>query len=287
MRPPLSSLCRRFSRSGLTPLGLTPFVTVCRTSSLPSSWPSSSRRRSRSSSSPSSSACVSFTTLASARVACTAGRSLSPRPSSSRCPTTLSRECSGFAFAGAPLTSFSHLYQTAALSSSCAGSESLPHSLLLVNGADLLLQLDGRLPCVFVVTGLGGFPLADALSRSAYASSRAGYAYAMHMVFEIYYPTFAQGVSSRLRSPFRPALGLTFLASSRRLLLAQRDGCLGPLLDPLLLRHHLQRRRPGAPWSSVLPAGGLSLTFVSFPQPYSQLPYFWRSWMYRCAFSYA
>lgn len=40
-------------------------------------------------------------------------------------------------------------------------------------------------------------PLADLLASllAAYTADRAGYAYAMYMVFELYYPTFAQGAS--------------------------------------------------------------------------------------------
>ncbi|TNY24740.1 putative SNQ2-ABC transporter [Rhodotorula diobovata] len=71
-----------------------------------------------------------------------------------------------------------------------------------------------------------------------YASSRAGYAYAMHMVFEIYYPTFAQAVAS-----FSPnAMAASVLFSTL--------------------------------FSFVI-------IFNGVVQPYSQLPYFWRSWMYR------
>ncbi|GAA5921798.1 hypothetical protein JCM3775_001825 [Rhodotorula graminis] len=71
-----------------------------------------------------------------------------------------------------------------------------------------------------------------------YTTDRAGYAYAMYMVFELYYPTFAQAVAS-----FSP---------------------------------------------NAMAASVLFSTFFSFViifngvvQPPVQLPYFWRSWMYR------
>ncbi|BGP40430.1 ATP-binding cassette transporter snq2 [Rhodotorula kratochvilovae] len=69
-------------------------------------------------------------------------------------------------------------------------------------------------------------------------TSRAGYAYFMHMLFELYYPTFAQAVAS-----FSPsAMAASVLFSTL--------------------------------FSFVI-------IFNGVVQPYAQLPYFWRSWMYR------
>ncbi|GAA5925123.1 hypothetical protein JCM10213_000539 [Rhodosporidiobolus nylandii] len=70
------------------------------------------------------------------------------------------------------------------------------------------------------------------------STNRAGYAWLMHMAFEIYFPTFAQAVAS-----FSP----TAMAAS-------------VLFSTLF---------------------SFVIIFNGVVQPYSQLPYFWRSWMYR------
>jgi ATP-binding cassette subfamily G (WHITE) protein 2 (SNQ2) len=69
-------------------------------------------------------------------------------------------------------------------------------------------------------------------------TSRAGYAYFMHMLFELYYPTFAQAVASFSPTPMAASVLFSTLFS-------------------------------------------FVIIFNGVVQPYAQLPYFWRSWMYR------
>lgn len=102
-------------------------------------------------------------------------------------------------------------------------------------------------------------------------------AYFMFMVFEIYFPTFAQGAFAfRVRMALRSHESLTpGKPYSGRVVLADRHGRIGPLLFVLLLRYYFQRCRP-----SMFSSAGLSVaerTDADSPsssrQPYAQLPY--------------
>ncbi|GAA6001439.1 uncharacterized protein JCM10292_006254 [Rhodotorula paludigena] len=69
-------------------------------------------------------------------------------------------------------------------------------------------------------------------------TNRAGYAYFMHVLFELYFPTFAQAVASFSPTPMAASVLFSTLFS-------------------------------------------FVIIFNGVVQPYAQLPYFWRSWMYR------